>query len=63
MDPSKLVCSALIEELEQLRDEVRQSAEPLSEKTKQGASAVTVPTIRKQAIIPTSMELIRETRF
>jgi uncharacterized damage-inducible protein DinB len=32
MDPSKLVCSALIEELEQLRDDVRQTAEPLSEK-------------------------------
>src|SRR5438105_12402025 len=32
MDPSKLVSSALIEELEQLRDDVRQTAEPLSEK-------------------------------
>src|SRR5437879_3122756 len=32
MDPSKLVASALIEELEQLRDDVRQTAEPLSEK-------------------------------
>jgi uncharacterized damage-inducible protein DinB len=32
MDPSKLVCSALIEELEQLRNDVRQTAEPLSEK-------------------------------
>ena len=31
MDTTKLVCAALVEELEQLRDDVRQAAEPLSE--------------------------------
>jgi uncharacterized damage-inducible protein DinB len=31
VDTAKLACTALVEELEQLRDEVRQAAEPLSE--------------------------------